>query len=140
MISKNVETRRCPCVNGFRRFGSGRSDGCRYAPKPPALPAAPHPDLFNFLRFLYQWDTMWSLPYCNTFQRKNKEEKPPCLRLCGKISERSLMCPYTLPTQARCHLSYTRQMHDSCFCSQIIYIIHASLKKYKKNYSFSLRK
>ena len=66
-----------------------RMPGVLHAPKPPALPAAPHPDLLNFLRFLYQWDTMWSLRYCNTFQRKNKEEKPPCLRLCGKISERS---------------------------------------------------
>ena len=34
---------KCPCVKGFGRFGSGRSDGCRYAPKPRALPAELHP-------------------------------------------------------------------------------------------------
>ena len=39
------KTRRCPCVKGFRRFGSGRSDGCRYAPKPRAIPTSLHPDI-----------------------------------------------------------------------------------------------
>ena len=40
---KLQKTRKCPCVKGFRRFGSGRSDGCRYAPKPRALPSELHP-------------------------------------------------------------------------------------------------
>ena len=39
------KTRRCPCVKGFRRFGSGRSDGCRYAPKSSAIPTSLHPDI-----------------------------------------------------------------------------------------------
>ena len=37
------KTRRCPCVKGFGRFGCYLSDGCRYAPKPRALPSELHP-------------------------------------------------------------------------------------------------
>ena len=43
VIPKNAETRRCPCVKGFGRFGCCLSDGCRYAPKPRALPSELHP-------------------------------------------------------------------------------------------------
>ena len=42
------KTRKCPCVKGFGRFGSGRSDGCRYAPKPRALPSELHPELRDY--------------------------------------------------------------------------------------------
>lgn len=35
----------------FRRFSLSCGANTVYAPKPPALPAAPHPDLFNFCDF-----------------------------------------------------------------------------------------
>ena len=38
-------------------------------PKPPALPAAPHPDIYSiFLDFAWKWDKLWSnansTPFC----------------------------------------------------------------------------
>ena len=36
-------------LKGFRRFSLSCGANTVYAPKPPALPAAPHPDLFHFL-------------------------------------------------------------------------------------------
>ena len=48
MIPKNAETRRCPCVKGFGRFGCCLSDGCRYAPKPRASPSELHLELRNY--------------------------------------------------------------------------------------------
>jgi len=62
-------------LKGFRRLSLSYSANTVYAPKPPALPAAPHPDLLSFLWFQYLWDTMWSSPYYNTNWRKNKEPK-----------------------------------------------------------------
>ena len=44
-----LKTRKPPCVNGFRRFGCCLSDGCRYAPKPRALPSELHPVMKNGL-------------------------------------------------------------------------------------------
>jgi hypothetical protein len=38
-------------LKGFRRFSLSCGANTVYAPKPPALPAAPHPDLFNFCDF-----------------------------------------------------------------------------------------
>ena len=38
-------------LKGFRRFSLSCGVKTAYAPKPPALPAAPHPDLFNFCDF-----------------------------------------------------------------------------------------
>ena len=35
-------------LKGFRRFSLSCGANTVYAPKPPALPTAPHPDLFNF--------------------------------------------------------------------------------------------
>ena len=35
-------------LKGFRRFSLSYGENTVYAPKPPALPAAPHPDLFDF--------------------------------------------------------------------------------------------
>ena len=37
------KSRRCPCVKGFGRFGSGKSDERCHAPKPRALPSELHP-------------------------------------------------------------------------------------------------
>ena len=39
------KTRKRLCVKGFGHFDSGRSDGCRYAPKPGAIPASLYPDI-----------------------------------------------------------------------------------------------
>ena len=65
------KTRRCPCVKGFRCFGCCLSDGCRYAPKPGAIPTSLYPDI-QFLslyhggrenqRFFCLWSFMWSKP------------------------------------------------------------------------------
>ena len=37
-------------------------------PKPPALPAAPHPDIYSiFLDFAWKWDKLWSNPIFTLF-------------------------------------------------------------------------
>ena len=46
-------------LKGFLRFSHSCGAKTAYAPKPPALPAAPHPDFF-FFQFRYLWNTMRS--------------------------------------------------------------------------------
>ncbi len=43
------------------RFWNFLMDVVGNTPKPPALPAAPHPDIYSiFLNFAWKWDKLWS--------------------------------------------------------------------------------
>ena len=83
------KTRRCPCVKGFGRFGCCLSDGCRYAPKPGAIPTSLYPDI-QFLplyhggeenqRFFCLWSFMWSKPLLRRFQQPGKVPQTQALQ------------------------------------------------------------
>ena len=45
----------------FMRVFKSRGLSRSLSPKPPALPAAPHPDIYSiFLLFAWKWDKLWS--------------------------------------------------------------------------------
>ena len=101
-FSNRGKSRKCRCRKALRRFASPYPGYRHGTPKPPALPAALHPDLFCFCDLgIYRI----LCGRCLIVTRSGeKEPKLPCVRLCCGSSEKARMRPSTLPS----HLRYTR--------------------------------
>ena len=112
------KARRCPCVKGFGRFGSGKSDERCHAPKPGAIPTSLYPDIhFSamiprravkikiFLSVVIPVVKAAFVPFSAT---GGKPAIARATRLCGVSPCPAPDTDTALPKQARYQLCYTR--------------------------------
>ena len=118
MIPKNAETRRCPRVKGFGRFGSGRSDERYRAPKPGAIPTSLYPDIYfsamiprrtvKIKLFLSVVIYVVKTTFAPFSAIGGNPANAGAARLCGVSPHPIPDTATALPNHALYHLSYTR--------------------------------